>query len=83
MQIRSIKFAVRSKAIQYRYICLQCWFSTLHYFNISHWRRGWDPLSNKRIAEKTLPYLEQFNTHEDIASVGVHWTKWLKHFENL
>ncbi|XP_028418333.1 uncharacterized protein K02A2.6-like [Dendronephthya gigantea] len=35
------------------------------------------------MAERTLPYLEQFNAHEDIASVGVRWTKWLKRFENL
>ena len=35
------------------------------------------------MAERTLPYLEQFNAHEDIASVGVPWTKWLKRLENL
>ena len=35
------------------------------------------------MAERTLPYLKQFNAHEDIASVGVRWTKWLKRLESL
>ena len=37
----------------------------------------------RNMAEGTLPYLEQFNAHEDITSVGIRWTKWLKRFENL
>ena len=35
------------------------------------------------MAERTLPYLEQLNAREDIASVGARWTKWLKRLENL
>ena len=35
------------------------------------------------MAEGTLPYLEQFNADEDITSVSIRWTKWLKRFENL
>lgn len=35
------------------------------------------------MAEGSLPYVEQFNAHEDIASVGVRWIKWLKRFEDL
>jgi hypothetical protein len=35
------------------------------------------------MAEGTLPYLEQFNVHEDPASVGIRWEKWLRRFDNL
>ena len=35
------------------------------------------------MAEGTLLYLEQFNVHEDPASIGIRWVKWLKHFDNL
>jgi hypothetical protein len=35
------------------------------------------------MTEGTLPYLQQFNVHEDPASTGDRWAKWLKRFDNL